>query len=335
MTKQRVAVVGSGVTGLGAAWLLSQHKNKFEVTLYEKNEDAGGHSHTVDYQPKLHTRTTPVDTGFIVFNQRTYPNLLQFFQHLGVAYEPSDMSFAVSRDQGAFEWAGQSLGTVFAQPRHLWSLSFWRMLLDIVRFNTMASQVLEEGSKDSKNDDDMTVGTYLNLHGYSDAFAHDYLVPMTAAIWSTPADTCWSQFPIKTLVQFMLNHGLLQILNHPQWFTVTKGSRSYVGKVVAGVENVRLASPVVRLRRLQQGQDCQGVEVECADGSVDRFDYVIVAAHADEAFRMLEVPTDDEKSVLSPIQFVRNRVVLHSDARVSCLLFQLSIDSYRSLSLST
>ena len=236
-----VAVIGSGVAGLGAAWLLTQgNQNKdrrYTVTLYERDGRAGGHSNTVDYRRPSQTRTgaaadqksssaVPVDCGFIVFNDWTYPNLLRFFDALRVRHQPSDMSFAVSRDRGAFEWAGDGLHTLFAQRRNLFSVRFWQMLADIVRFNQLAVEhllVVDSGVDGGDGEDEVSIGQYLDWHGYSRAFAEDYLIPMTAAIWSTAPDQCWRDFPARTLVRFMHNHGLLQVFGRPLWRTVSGG----------------------------------------------------------------------------------------------------------------
>jgi predicted NAD/FAD-binding protein len=224
---ERIAVIGSGVSGLGAAWLLATDPRKrYHVTLYEKNDYVGGHTHTVDYTPPNKKElSVPVDTGFIVFNELTYPNFLQFLDRIGVKHILSDMSFAVSRDRGRFEWAGTDLGTVFAQRSNLISFRFWRTLLDILRFNHLATDILAD-SKDGKAvvEDSMSIGEYLKVHGYSQSFAEDYLLPMTAAIWSTPADKCWQDFPAVTLIRFMHNHCLLQIFDRPVWRTIDGGS---------------------------------------------------------------------------------------------------------------
>ncbi|KAK9762652.1 hypothetical protein K7432_011414 [Basidiobolus ranarum] len=234
----KVAIIGSGVSGLGAAWALSEHSDH-NVTLYEKNDYVGGHTHTVDYRVpscSIATRPTgdkgndkaqdigaevPVDTGFIVFNNLTYPNLLQFFRHLGVEYIDSDMSFSVSRDKGEFEWAGNNLLTLFAQHENLYSIPMWQTVYDIIKFNFEATEIisLPEGHPDRE----ITVGEFLDRKNYSEAFRRNYLLPMTAAIWSTPPDKCSLEFPAYILIKFMHNHCLLQITNRPQWLTVKNG----------------------------------------------------------------------------------------------------------------
>lgn len=222
---KRVAVIGSGVSGLGAAWLLNQ--DAASVSLFERQSKCGGHSNTVDYPVATESKDTavPVDTGFIVFNDWTYPNLLAFLKELDCPHQPSDMSFSVSRDRGLFEWAGESVDSLFAQRKHLFSIGFWWTLVDILRFNQVATRLLALPAEDPERR--LSIGAYLDRHGYGTGFARDYLIPMTAAIWSTPPDQCWRDFPAETLIRFMHNHGLLQVLNRPQWRTITGGR--YVG----------------------------------------------------------------------------------------------------------
>ncbi|WP_374682868.1 NAD(P)/FAD-dependent oxidoreductase, partial [Accumulibacter sp.] len=230
---QRVAVVGSGISGLASAWLLAQ---KHQVTLYEAGDALGGHTNTVDVT--LEGVSHPVDTGFLVYNTRTYPNLTAMFAHLGVASVESEMSFAVSLDEPRLEWAGSSLATVFGQKRNLLRPDFWRMLSDIVRFNRESVAWL-----DRHGDDSLSLRDFLAAGGYSRPFAEWYLLPMAAAIWSCPAGQMLD-YPLASFVRFCRNHGLLQVFDRPLWRTVRGGGRQYVNKLAACLDDVRLATPV-------------------------------------------------------------------------------------------
>ncbi|ORY07715.1 FAD/NAD(P)-binding domain-containing protein [Basidiobolus meristosporus CBS 931.73] len=321
----RVAIIGSGISGLGAAWALSEHSNH-EVTLYEKDDYVGGHTHTVDYcvpscsiatrssgemgntKPKNVGSKIPVDTGFIVFNNLTYPNLLQFFKHLEVEYINSDMSFSVSRDRGKFEWAGNNLLTVFAQHENITSVDMWRTVYDIIKFNFEATDIiaLPEGHPDRE----LTVGEFLDRRNYSEAFRRNYLLPMTAAIWSTPPDKCSLEFPAYTLIKFMHNHCLLQITNRPQWLTVKNGSRNYVKKVVEKLKDVRTSTEVISVTRTADGKSI----VKDRTGKEDEYDHVVFATHGDQTLRILgSSATDAEKDILSKVLYSKNRALLHCD----------------------
>ncbi|KAJ1916784.1 hypothetical protein IWQ60_007999 [Tieghemiomyces parasiticus] len=324
---KRIAIVGSGVSGLGAAWLLSQH-SPHSVTLYEKEDYVGGHTHTVMYQPPTPTPGTthtdndagqvpapvPVDTGFIVYNCLTYPNLINFFKTLDVATEGSDMSFALSRDSGRFEWAGSNLTTLFAQVSNLWRPEFWRMLYDVIRFNHLATDLLSDSAAGDPTK--LTIGEYLDRHGYSEAFRRDYLIPMTAAVWSTPMDKCALAFPAYTLIKFMHNHCLLNIINQPQWRTVTGGSWSYVRKVVAGLRDIRTGTAIVSIvRRPSATTGNTTVEIVDSQGRTEQFDHVVLSTHADQSLAILgDDATPEERALLSSFQFTSNHAVLHADS---------------------
>jgi len=294
----RIAVIGTGIAGLGAAWALH---HQHDITVYEAGNYIGGHSNTVEID---HGGTRiPVDTGFIVYNTVTYPNLIALFEHLGVPTEPSDMSFAVQRDGGRLEWAGTDLGTIFAQRRNLANPRFLRMLAHIVRFGRQAPLDLASGRLAGRS-----LGDYLVAGRYGPGFRDDYLLPMGACIWSSSNERMLD-FPAETFVRFCVNHHLLDVGKRPPWRTVTGGSREYVRRLTAGFrDRIRLNTPVGAIRR-----DAGGVTVHAADGQTARFDQVVVATHADQALRLLVEPSRAEREILGAIRFQPNRAVLHRD----------------------
>jgi len=293
----KIAVIGAGVSGLGAAWLLSR---RHDVVVYERENRFGGHSCTVEAPTKQ--GRLPVDVGFIVFNERNYPNLIGLFDHLGVPTEPSDMSFAVSLDEGGFEYASSFSG-YFAQRRNLARPSFLRMTHDILRFNRMAPQLL-----DKAEDLDFTIGDFIEQAGFGAAFRDRYLVPMAACIWSTPLGRMLD-YPAQTFARFFNNHGLLTVGPQLQWRTVSGGSRSYVERIVAPLRaRARLATPATAIRRLGEG-----VEVRDAGGHWDRFDRVVLACHADQALSLLTDADQGERDLLGRFAYSTNEVWLHGD----------------------
>ena len=287
----RVAVIGSGVSGLSAAWLLSQSR---QVTLYEADERLGGHSDTFDWDG------AGVDCGFIVYNERTYPNLVALFDRLGVATTASDMSFAVSLDGGDFEYSGGNLRGLVAQGQNVLKPRYWSMLKDILRFFREAPRDLAKG------DDLGTLGAYLDAKGYGRAFRDLYLYPMAAAIWSTPALQV-ADFPAASFIRFNANHGLLDLTDRPVWRTVDGGSHVYVRKLAAAVREIRKGARAVR--RLGDG-----VEVTDATGETRRYDDVVIAAHADDALALIEAPTEPERRLLGAFRYLDNKATLHLDA---------------------
>jgi predicted NAD/FAD-binding protein len=298
-TPSRIAVVGGGISGLACAWLLAR---RHRVTLYEANAYLGGHTNTVDVTAE--GLTHPVDTGFLVFNDRTYPNLIRLFDKLGVASAPSDMSFSVRIGAGELEWAGSNLATVFAQPRNLVSPSFLRMLRDLVRFNRQTTLLAAAGTPIRG-----TLGQFLDEGGYGKELRQLYLHPMAACIWSTPSAQV-NRFPLHTFVTFCHNHGLLAVTNRPQWRTVVGGGREYVKKLAAALTDVRIATPVRKVRR-----DEQGVDVS-TDHGTERYDHVVMAAHTDQTLAMLEHVSTEERAVLKAIPYQANKAVLHTDAKL-------------------
>jgi uncharacterized protein len=303
---RRVAVIGSGIAGLAAARSLSAHAR---VTLYESERWFGGHAHTVDVT--LEGRTQGVDTGFLVFNERTYPQLIRLFAELGVETAPSDMSFSVQSPATGWEWCGSDLNGVFAQRRNALSPRFWSMLADIVRFNRMATALAQCG-EDAALDE--PIGDFLERHRLGAAFRDGYFLPMIGCIWSCPTDQML-RFPVGTMVRFCHNHGLIQLTNRPRWHTVRGGSKHYVQCIVAPIADKRLATPVRAVRRLPPGSGAAGVVVHTDRGD-ERFDDVILATHTDQALALLPDARGDERRVLGAIRYQPNRVVLHHDASV-------------------
>ena len=289
-----IAVVGSGISGLSAAWLLAK---RHRVTLFEADNRIGGHSHTVD------VAGIPVDTGFIVYNEQTYPNLTAMLRHLSVASTSTEMSFAVSLDGGGYEYSGSGLRGLFAQKRNLLRPRFWTMLRELLRF-------YREAPGDLAGLRDESLDTYLNRAGYSAAFREDHLYPMAAAIWSSPALGI-RDYPAAAFIAFCQNHALLQTGKRPPWHTVQGGSRSYVQALreqFGGM--VRTCTPVYQITR-----ELAGATLHTAGGA-ERFDHVVIAAHADQALAMLAQPDEAERALLSKFSYAPNHAVLHSDLRL-------------------
>jgi predicted NAD/FAD-binding protein len=293
-----IAVIGTGISGMSAAWLLSQ---RHDVTVYEQENRLGGHSHTVDAPGA--NGNTPVDTGFIVYNDRNYPNLLALFEHLKVPTKASEMSFAVSVDDGALEYGTTTFGQLIAQKRNLVRPRFWSMLNDLLRFYREAPSFQETG------DSIASLGDYLDRGRYGRAFQDDHLLPMAAAIWSTPAGQV-RDYPAAAMIRFCDNHGLLKVSGRPEWRTVDGGSREYVSRLTAAyADRIRTGRGV---RRVSRSSD--GVAVTDASGETARFDHVVFATHADQALAMLSDPSPDESALLGVFQYTRNETILHTDA---------------------
>jgi predicted NAD/FAD-binding protein len=302
---KRIAVIGSGIAGLAAARGLAAQAR---VTLYEAADYFGGHTHTVDVS---HDGVTHgVDTGFLVFNERTYPRLVALFADLGVQTARSEMSFSVQVPSAGLEWSGTGLDGVFAQRANLLRPAFWNMLGEIVRFNRIATRLARDTSSRGRAAFDESVGDFLAAHRFSKGFRDWYLLPMIGCIWSCPTEQML-RFPVATLLRFCANHGLLQIAGRPQWYTVRDGARCYVEKMLESIPDARLAAPVRRVKRLPIG----GADVS-TDAGTERFDAVVMACHSDQALALLADPSADEREVLGGIHYQRNRAILHTDASV-------------------
>lgn len=288
----RIAVIGSGISGLSCAWLLSA---RHQVSVFEADDRIGGHSNTV------FAGGTPVDTGFIVYNEATYPNLTALFAHLDVPTRATEMSFAVSIGGGRLEYSGTDLGGLLAQKANILRPRFWSMLADLVRFYREAPRDLAGLGSES-------LGAYLDRGRYGTAFRDDHLYPMAAAIWSTPV-TDIPAYPAASFIRFCENHGLLMLANRPLWRTVTGGSRSYVTRLTHSfADRIATGRPVTRVRRLPGG-----VEVTAGTGPAERFDHVVLACHADQALRLLVDPDAHESAILGAFGYRPNDAILHSD----------------------
>ena len=304
----KLAIVGSGIAGLAVAHAL---RDQADISLFEEGNYFGGHTHTVDVMLPGAKQPFGVDTGFLVFNERTYPHLITLLAELGVETAKSDMSFSVQvpglkNGDDPLEWSGTSLSTVFAQRRNLLNPRFLRMLADLLRFNALTSQLAEQGEEAALM---QPLADFLRVHRFSDAFRDWYFLPMVGCIWSCPTEQML-QFPVATLIRFCHNHGLLQVRNRPQWWTVKGGARHYVDKIVSRIADKRLNTPVRLIER-----DNTGVRV-VTDGTAERFDKVVLATHSDQALRLLRQPSAQETSTLGAIRYQANRAVLHTDTTV-------------------
>ena len=295
----KVAVIGSGISGNVAAYHLNKNH---KITVYEANDYIGGHTHThdINHQGKHFS----VDTGFIVFNHKTYPNFIALLKELGVEEQLSTMSFGVKCEKTGLEYMGSTINSLFAQRRNIFRPSFWRMILDILRFNREATKLLEQSS------DEISLGDYLKREKYSQVFINYYLVPMAAAVWSADLKLMF-EFPARYLVRFFHNHGLLSVNDRPDWYVVKGGSKTYAQALTRPFKDcIKLSTPVTRVERLDKG-----VRVISAEGE-ETYDAVFFACHSDQALRMIHNPTDAEQQVLGAIKYQDNEVLLHTDDTV-------------------
>ena len=306
--RQRIAIIGSGISGLAVAHAL---QGQAAITLFEAADYFGGHTHTVDVTlpasggPVTHG----VDTGFLVFNERTYPNLIKLFAQLKVETAKSDMSFSVQvprADGQQLEWSGSSLSSVFAQRKNLVNVRFLRMLKDIMRFNKVTTALANAQAETAMM---QPLGDFLKDQKFSNEFRDWYFLPMMGCIWSCPTDQML-QFPVATMIRFCYNHGLIQVTNRPQWWTVKGGAKHYVEKIIAGIADKRLNTPVRHIKR-----DATGVHVQTDAGS-ELFDKVVLATHSDQSLAILQSPSVAEQRALSAIRYQPNRAVLHIDTSV-------------------
>ena len=297
----KIAIIGSGISGLVAAYRLHP---RHDITVFEANDYIGGHTHTVDVE--LDGERHAIDTGFIVFNDRTYPRFISLLRELNVAAQPTTMSFSVRDDRTGLEYNGHSPNTLFAQRRNLFKPRFYRLLADIVRFGRAARRILQEREAAT------TVGEFLARHRFSAEFREQYLLPMGSAIWSCPTGA-FAGFPIAFVAEFYANHGLLDLSNRPIWQVISGGSRNYVEPLTRGFRSrIRLRTPVIRVRR-----SSESVDVVTAGGATEQFDHIVFACHSDQALRILGAEASAaEREILGAFPYSRNIAVLHTDERV-------------------
>jgi predicted NAD/FAD-binding protein len=292
----KIAIIGSGIAGLTAAWRLHRHH---DIEIFEANNHIGGHTNTADvhYQGIDYA----IDTGFIVFNKRTYPNFIALLKELNVDYQPSDMGFAVSSQRSGLEYSGSSLNAVFSQRRNLVNTSFYKLLIGILKFNRRAPAFLKHANRD------FSLGDYLNRYHYPQPFIDNYIIPMGAAIWSTDPEKML-EFPAETFIRFFKNHGLLSVSNQPQWYVIKGGSKEYVSKLIAPFRDaIHTNTPVEKIIRQPDH-----VDIITASGK-QRFDVVFIATHSDQTLAMLEEPSAQERRILGAIKYQHNEAVLHTD----------------------
>lgn len=322
MSKKRVAIIGAGISGLGCAYALRQHPN-IDITIFEGGNHIGGHSNTVDFSIKTEqgSVTHGVDTGFLVFNRKTYPRLVRLFEEIGVPIAPSEMSFSVSIDASqkvgqphTIEWAGNDLNSFFGQRSNLLSPSFWRMAYDILRFNRLATQLAEKQitAKLEYSEPDERIKDFLDRNRFSASFKENYFLPMIGAIWSCSVEQML-EFPIQTMVRFCHNHGLLQIQNRPQWLTVKGGSREYVKLIVAALEarGVKILRESVTRVNASQAENSPAQVITSAGEY--HFDEVIMACHSDQSLELVHGIGQDARNILASIPYQKNRAILHTD----------------------
>jgi predicted NAD/FAD-binding protein len=299
--KEKLAIIGTGIAGMGAAHLLKEH---FDLTLFEKNDYVGGHTNTVNV--KEGEKDVPIDTGFMVFNKVTYPNLVKLFETLDVPIKKTEMSFSVQHKPTGLEYNGSGFAGLFAQKKNLFNPGFLKMLLQIKHFNDNSIKDLESGTYD-----DFNLADYIKEKGYGDSFTQKYIIPMSSAIWSTPAEVTL-QFPFVTIVRFMKNHGMLGMHTQHQWYTMVDGSETYKKKIIAPFKDKIHTSKGVKTVT-QKGDKA---EVETLDGQIYEFDRVIVATHGDEAYHLLGNPSELQKELLSKFQYQPNVATLHTDTSI-------------------
>jgi len=322
MTKKRIAIIGAGISGLGCAYALREHP-EFDLTLYEGGDHIGGHSNTVDFKHDIDGKEIShgVDTGFLVFNRKTYPRLVRLFEEIQAPVAPSEMSFSVSIDTSEkkythknIEWAGNDLNSFFGQRSNLLSPSFWRMAYDILRFNRLATQLAQRQIEAGHlyKEPDETIAKFLERNSFSQSFRENYFLPMIGAIWSCSVEQML-EFPIQTMVRFCHNHGLLQIQNRPQWLTIQGGSREYVKRIVTSLEKHNVKIVRARVERVTTNS-ASSVEVMTPSGSA-WFDEVVMACHSDQTLDLVHGIDQQARNILAAIPYQKNRAILHTDVR--------------------
>jgi predicted NAD/FAD-binding protein len=323
VSKKRIAIVGAGISGLGCAYALRQHPD-IELTIYEGGDHIGGHSNTVDFTCDIAGEhiTHGVDTGFLVFNRKTYPRLVRLFEEIQAPVAPSEMSFSVSIDATEkklphlkIEWAGNDINSFFGQRSNLLSPSFWRMAYDILRFNRLATKLAQQQiTAGHYAEPDETIANFLDRNRFSQSFRENYFLPMIGAIWSCSVEQML-EFPIQTMIRFCHNHGLLQIQNRPQWLTIKGGSREYVKRIVSALEKSRVTIKRESVSRVNASQDGSSqVEVMGSSGSA-WFDEVVMACHSDQALDLAHGIDQQARNILASIPYQKNRAILHTDIR--------------------
>ena len=295
----KIAVIGSGISGLSAAYYLSK---KYKVDLFEQEDYFGGHSYTYDIRNKI--KTIPVDLGFIVFNELTYPNLINFFKELNVPFEKSDMSFSVSIQDTNIEYGGRGLKAIFANKLNIFNLNFLKMIKEIISFYKNAPSLLK------KNLEGETLGSYLDKSNFSKYLTKYHVIPMVAAIWSMPLNKA-RDMPLELYLNFFINHGLFRLKNRPQWYTVSSRSRTYVEKVLENISGEVFKN--YKVNKISRSED--NVRVRIGDEYLD-YDHVILASHADQSLKMLENPTENELRILNKFRYVSNIAILHTDKQL-------------------
>ena len=319
--KKKIAIIGAGISGLGCAYALREQQD-IELTLYEGGDHIGGHSNTVDFTCDVAGKqvTHGVDTGFLVFNRKTYPRLVRLFEEIQAPIAPSEMSFSVSIDTGnanptrpKIEWSGSDLNSFFGQRSNVFSPSFWRMAYDILRFNRLATNLakLQISEGHHYNQPDETIASFLDRNRFSQSFRENYFLPMIGAIWSCSVEQML-EFPIQTMIRFCHNHGLLQIQNRPQWLTVRGGSREYVKRIVHALEQNHVTIKREGVLRVNAAQDGSAAEIISASGSA-LFDEVVMACHSDQTLALLHGIDQEAKNILAAIPYQENRAILHTD----------------------
>ncbi|MCF7354141.1 FAD-dependent oxidoreductase [Vibrio sp. CK2-1] len=299
---KNIAIIGSGISGLTSAYLLSREHN---VTVFEKNDYIGGHTATKDIE--VDGKYYAIDTGFIVYNERTYPNFIKLLNQLGITEQKTEMSFSVMNSSANLEYNGSTLNTLFAQRSNLLKPSFWRLILEILRFNKLCKALYEQDEIDVE----LTLGDFLKQHKFNRAFSQNYILPMGAAIWSSSLVEM-TQFQLKFFVRFFYNHGLLDIQNRPQWFVIPGGSKQYIYPLIQSFENnIELNSQIKSVSRTDSG-----VTLRFADGQSRQFDEVVFACHSDQALQLLSDANAQEQEILSSMPYRDNQVVLHTDTNL-------------------
>ena len=294
--RQNIAIVGAGISGLVAAYLLHQ---KHDIVVYEAGDYIGGHTNTIDVETA--DGVIPVDTGFIVYNERNYPLFTRLLSQLGVESQASEMSFSVSCDRTGLEYNGSSINQLFAKRSSILSPGHWKMLRDIMRFNRDAELLHDRGSA-------TTVEQYVQENRFGHAFLENYLIPIGASIWSCPSGT-FRSFPIRFVIDFLRNHGMLQINDRPQWRVIRGGSKQYIHPLTESFrEQIRLSTPVQGIER-----HAEHVDIHLGHGETERFDHVVIACHSDQALRMLDQPSAIERELLGAFPYQANETVLHTD----------------------